>query len=141
MFLISHRGNIEGPNKEKENNPDYILRALEKNFHVEIDIWVKQNQIFLGHDDPTYKVTLNFIKNNSIWCHAKNFEALLYLRENNCHFFWHQNDKYTITSKGYIWAYPGETISKDAICVLPESFNWKVEPCAGICSDYIIDYK
>lgn len=141
MFLISHRGNIEGPNKEKENNPDYILRALEKNFHVEIDIWVKQNQIFLGHDDPTYKVTLNFIKNNSIWCHAKNFEALLYLRENNCHFFWHQNDKYTITSKGYIWAYPGETISKDAICVLPETFNWKVEPCAGICSDYIIDYK
>ena len=141
MFLISHRGNIEGPNKEKENNPDYILRALEKNFHVEIDIWVKQNQIFLGHDDPTYKVTLNFIKNNSIWCHAKNFEALLYIRENNCHFFWHQNDKYTITSKGYIWAYPGETISKDAICVLPESFNWKVEPCAGICSDYIIDYK
>ena len=141
MFLISHRGNIEGPNKEKENNPDYILRALEKNFHVEIDIWVKQNQIFLGHDDPTYKVTLNFIKNKSIWCHAKNFEALLYLRENNCHFFWHQNDKYTITSKGYIWAYPGETISKDAICVLPESFNWKVEPCAGICSDYIIDYK
>ncbi len=141
MFLISHRGNIEGPNKEKENNPDYILRALEKNFHVEIDIWVKQNQIFLGHDDPTYKVTLNFIKNNSIWCHAKNFEALLYLKENNCHFFWHQNDKYTITSKGYIWAYPGETISKDAICVLPETFNWKVEPCAGICSDYIIDYK
>ena len=141
MFLISHRGNIEGPNKEKENNPDYILRALEKNFHVEIDIWVKQNQIFLGHDDPTYKVTLNFIKNNSIWCHAKNFEALLYLRENNCHFFWHQNDKYTITSKGYIWAYPGETISKDAICVLPESFNWKVEPCAGICSDYIERYK
>ena len=26
----------------------------------------------------------------------------------NCHYFWHQEDDYTITSKGIIWAYPGK---------------------------------
>ena len=35
-------------------------------------------------------------------------------------YFWHQNDDYTITSKGYIWAYPGKKLNKNAIYVLPE---------------------
>ena len=37
MFLISHRGNLNGPNIKDENNPDYIMEALSKDFDVEID--------------------------------------------------------------------------------------------------------
>ena len=34
-------------------------------------------------------------------------------------YFWHQEDKVTLTSKGYLWAYPG-VICDNAITVLPE---------------------
>ena len=59
----------------------------------------------------------------------------------NCHYFWHEEDKYTITSKGYIWAYPGEEINENTICVLPEKINQKIGKCAGICSDFIEKFK
>ena len=26
-------------------------------------------------------------------------------------YFWHQNDKFTLTSKGYIWTFPGNKYS------------------------------
>ena len=56
MILISHRGNIDGPNSKLENNPTYIDRALDKGFNVEIDLWVYEKEFFLGHDEPTYLV-------------------------------------------------------------------------------------
>ena len=37
MFFISHRGNLNGPNKKKENKIDYINKALKKKFDVEND--------------------------------------------------------------------------------------------------------
>ena len=36
MKLISHRGNINGRNPERENSLDYVLEALE-NYEVEIE--------------------------------------------------------------------------------------------------------
>ena len=59
----------------------------------------------------------------------------------NCHYFWHQEDDYTITSKGIIWTYPGKLLLKNSICVLPELFNKQILNCLGICSDYIQNYK
>ena len=40
MKIISHRGNLYGPNPELENKPEYILAAIKCNFRVEIDLWV-----------------------------------------------------------------------------------------------------
>ena len=37
MILISHRGNINGCNFEKENTHEYIQQAIDAGFHVEID--------------------------------------------------------------------------------------------------------
>ena len=39
MILISHRGNIDGPNEVRENSPYYIMEALEAGYDVEIDLW------------------------------------------------------------------------------------------------------
>jgi hypothetical protein len=47
MILIAHRGNLNGPNKESENMPDYINIAIEKGFYVEIDVWLINNKLFL----------------------------------------------------------------------------------------------
>ena len=62
MKIISHRGNLNGPDPQKENSPEYLAKALEKGFDVEIDIWLKEKEdIYLGHDEPTYLIDLKFI--------------------------------------------------------------------------------
>ena len=45
-----------------------------------------------------------------------------------------------MTSKGYIWAYPGKQPIKESIAVLPELYKDNISKCIGICSDYIINY-
>ena len=46
MYLISHRGNINNIDKDRENSPDYINEALRQNFHVEIDLWFDKNRFY-----------------------------------------------------------------------------------------------
>ena len=54
MRLISHRGNTFGINRNDENHPDYILAALEQGYDCEIDLWLINNEFYLGHDEPQY---------------------------------------------------------------------------------------
>jgi len=140
MKLISHRGNINGKNLEKENHPDYISKALSLGYDVEVDVWY-DNGFWLGHDKPVYPIRTSFLKNKKLWCHAKNLEAIVEMKNNNIHYFWHQKDDITLTSKGYIWAYPGKQPIKESIAVLPEIYKDDVSNCIGICSDNIIKYN
>jgi len=141
MIYISHRGNLEGKSEKDENNPDYILNAVDKGFDVEIDVWFKNDNFYLGHDDPIFKVDKEFLGRDQFWCHAKNHEALYEMSKINCHYFWHQEDDYTLTSKGVLWVYPGKKLTKNSICVLPELSDYKIFDCLGICSDFIKRYK
>jgi hypothetical protein len=141
MILISHRGNINGKNKERENEPLYIIEATEKGYDVEIDVWWKEDRFYLGHDEPYYKVNINFLQNRKFWCHAKNIEALYRLQEMNAHCFWHQRDAVTLTTEGYLWTYPLEELTPNSICVMPELQAIEVKGCAGVCSDYIKMYE
>jgi len=143
MFFISHRGNIKGPKTKYENSPDYIESALKLGFDVEIDIYFYNNCLWLGHDSPKYKIQNNdWLKNNKLWCHAKNIQALnLMLKEKDMHCFWHQEDDCALTSKGYIWTYPGKDLLSNSIVVLPELYKIKkFSNISGICSDYISNY-
>ena len=140
MFFISHRGNLDGINKQDENKPNYILNALKKNFDVEIDIWYINGSFFLGHDKPDFYINEEFLNNKKIWFHAKNIEALDQLNTRDLNCFWHQNDDVVLTSKGFLWTYPGKHLTKNSICVLPEISNSSIVDCAGVCSDYIIKY-
>ena len=141
MKFISHRGNINGKNLELENNPTYIKEAIKKGYDVEIDVWFIDT-FYLGHDKPEYKVTKNFLKNNKLWCHAKNLLALENLQKLKTKYFWHQEDDYTLTSNGFIWTYPGKKLSKKSICVLPELKKIRIpKHISGICSDKIEKYK
>jgi len=140
MFFISHRGNLTGPNPMKENSVEYINNALSKSFDVEIDLWFKNNNFFLGHDEPKYEIDLNFLKKPGLWIHAKNLECFYQLSNFDLNFFWHEEDKITITSKGFFWNYPGTLLSKKSICVLPEKSDIKEVDCLGYCSDFIEDF-
>ena len=141
MYLISHRGNLNGIEKDNENNPDYINLAISRGYDVEVDVRYESGQFFLGHDFNQFKVEEEFLLNNKLWCHAKTNEALIALDRIKAHYFWHQEDDYTITSKGFFWTYPGKKLLKKSICVLPERANYDKIDCLGICSDFIERYK
>jgi len=147
---ISHRGNINGKNELLENNLDYIDIALNKGYDVEIDLWIDNDGFYLGHDAPTYPVTLNWLVERSLklWVHCKDLktiEELKRLEDENglrsINYFFHESDDTTITSHGVLWVYPGKQPIKYSIAVLPEINNDDVSKCYGICSDIIEKYK
>lgn len=145
IFLISHRGNTNGRVPELENKPDYIDKALQSGYDVEIDIWLIDGQIFLGHDKPQYRITLEWLyeRKSELWIHCKNIESIEFFNSllGTYNYFWHQEDIVTLTSKNFIWAYPGKQPIKNSISVLPELNNDDVSKTLGICSDYIEKYK
>jgi hypothetical protein len=141
MILISHRGNIDGPNDVRENSPYYIMEALAMGYQVEIDVWYEADCFWLGHDTPYYKTDYKFLMDERLWCHAKNIDALLEMKKYAIHYFWHEQDTVTLTSKNYIWAYPGKQPIKNSIAVMPELYKEDISLCRGVCSDFIKKYK
>lgn len=138
MIKIAHRGNIEGPNQRFENEPSYVTEALKEGFDVEVDVWLVEDELYLGHDTPEYLVGLSFVKNDKFWCHCKNIDALNILLYNKIRCFYHHTDEATLTSDGYIWTYPGKKLTGKSICVMPEKAGWIVPMgVAGICSDFV----
>ena len=148
MIIISHRGNIRGPLPDKENRPSYIDCAIGSGYHVEIDVRSINGELWLGHDEPQYKTSTEWLeeRQDKLWIHCKNVEAVVELESGNKHydgfnFFWHENDTLTLTSLSFIWVYPGKQPIKGSIAVMPEIYNDDVSSCYGICSDYIENYK
>ena len=141
MKLIAHRGLFEGPDKDLENNPNQIKTALSLGYDCEVDLWIVDNDFYLGHDYPQYHVTEDFVKTNGLWIHAKNLAALRWLTDANLVYFWHENDKFTLTSNNYIWSFPEQELTDRSVMLMPE---WK-DPefkslnlnCFAICSDYV----
>ena len=147
MILISHRGNINGKHTERENHPSYIDEAIAAGYDVEIDVWVRGDKIFLGHDTPDYMIDINWLENRSpsLWIHCKNMDALSYFNKYNdttskqFNYFSHDVDMGVLTSHNYIWS---TNLYDRGILVLPEVFNKEPnEGTIGICSDIIEKYK
>lgn len=150
MKIIAHRGNLNGPDRDTENSPKAIQTALDHGYDVEIDLWYT-SELALGHDGAQYPVDIDFLKKDGLWIHCKNKEALAIALLNGLHCFFHDTDKYTLTSKGIIWAYPEHEFSTDAklVQVMPERqyerTNEKMKTGInylpsfsfyGVCTDY-----
>ena len=143
MIKISHRGNLIGKFPSYENEPMYVSQAIKSGFHVEIDVWKRDGILFLGHDNPLYGIDMRWLEENKevLWIQCKNVDAVCHFHQStDYHFFWHQTDVVTLTSKGHIWAFPGNQPIKNSIAVLPEIYKDDVSSCVGICSDYIKMY-
>jgi hypothetical protein len=148
MQIISHRGNINGPSGELENNPKQITQLLQSNIHVEIDVFdVVCGEIFLGHDYSQYVVNKEFLLQKNLWIHAKSFSSLQFCLTQipKTNFFYHTNEDYIMTSHGFIWTYPDINLMtcEKSIFVLPEKIYPNKEKflenhknCFGVCTDY-----
>ncbi len=156
MKLIAHRGNTYGPNSEKENSPNYIDQALSDGYDVEIDVRYDPltTKFWLGHDEPQYSVSWKWMANRHelLWIHCKDITTLheftKYSATKTYHYFWHDNDDFTLTSNNYIWTFPGKPYTPRSVMVLPE-WNTKIGnlndlrviDCYAICSDYVAHIK
>ena len=140
MKIIAHRGNISG-SSVLENHPDYIFQALSAGFDAEIDIWNIDSKLFLGHDIPQYQIDLKWLESykDFLWVHLKNIECYKIFKDTNLNYFWHETDKFTLTSKNIPWCFPSIYIP-NGVTVLDKQ---KEIPNGlyGICTDYAIEWK
>ena len=141
MILISHRGNIDGPNVKMENDPRYIENTLGKGYNVEVDVWSKGSDFFLGHDKPEHQVSEMFLRHGRIWCHAKDIKTFYKLIDIGAHCFSHDQDEVALKTKGYLWSSYENQMTDKSICVMPPSSRDLPKNIAGVCSDYIEHYK
>jgi hypothetical protein len=144
MILISHRGNLNGKMPQNENHPDYIDEAIHAGYDVEVDVWMVEGVLLLGHDEPKYGVTQDWLNQRyeRLWIHCKNIEAMEWFNSiGTFNYFWHEEDTVTLTSMNIIWAYPGKQPIVGSIAVMPEIYNDDLDSCVGVCSDYINKYK
>ena len=146
MILISHRGNIDSINPEKENTHFYIDDAILKGYDVEIDIWKIENKLFLGHDIPEHETSISWLKERKekLWVHCKNFDALSYLVKEDIRVFYHSKEEYTILNNRVIWAHNLEKVDKN--CIIPlltleQVEKWKPQQVYGVCSDFVYQFK
>jgi hypothetical protein len=145
MNIISHRGNINGPLPEKENRPSYIDCAIQLGYEVEVDIRYINNEFWLGHDKPQFKVEISWMKirKNDIWYHCKDKLSSIKLLELNdgYKFFCHKSDDYVLTSTGHIWVHDIDSEINDK-CIIPliseyDILNYKDLNPAFICTDFV----
>lgn len=148
MKLIAHRGNTNGHNPKTENHPDQIIKCIENGYDVEVDIRydTKTDTLWLGHDAPQHMTTWWWLagKADYLWIHCKDIQTLheFSTKTSSYNYFWHQNDDYTLTSKNYIWSYPGKSYTSNTVIVMPETVNIDLKMllvynCYGICTDFV----
>lgn len=140
MKIISHRGNLNGPKSCIENSHAAIRDAIALGFDVEIDLWIVDGKLKLGHDFPEFDEN-GLIEEFSdrLFCHAKHLEVIPYLQALGCHWFWHETDTITLTSKGIPWCFPGIEVPASIILDLEPQLLTALPDknlnIYGICTD------
>lgn len=144
MVYIAHRGNVNGRFESYENEPAYIDRAIELGYDVEIDLWVVDDILYLGHDKPQYGITWEYFKDkvDKVWIHCKNTEALEFATQTKLNYFWHTNDDYTLVSNKIVLVKPGQKLIENSICCMPEmGYIGDITKCYAIMTDNIKEYE
>lgn len=124
MRIIAHRGNLHGPNLAFENTPDYIDQSLKAGHDAEVDVWYENGSLFLGHDAPDLEIRIEWLlaRGDYLWLHAKTIHALGFLSQMpSLNSFFHENDPVTLTTKNYLWTFPGEALVERSVDVMPET--------------------
>ena len=139
MKIISHRGNVRGAIPDRENRPSYIDCAIGNGYDVEIDVRLIAGQLWLGHDEPQYKVEHSWLqpRKEYLWIHCKDLAAAKECWEYQS--FCHMGDPYTYTSTGKIWLHDlSMKIDNNVIIPLIDDIDYSPmngDPYA-ICTDH-----
>jgi hypothetical protein len=167
MFIISHRGNLQGAHTAKggENSVQAIEQAVfDHHLYVEVDVWLHDGKLWGGHDGPHHDITpvmKNMALAGKTFFHTKTAETMLYLIEQcvdpkgeyymrYADMFGHNVDNFALTARKLIWTYPERPLTKRSIAVMPELYRTeekdglmagKISHIAGVCTDYPLKIK
>lgn len=128
---ICHRGNVFLQNTDNENKPDVLDMCDSNGFYVECDVWlVNENELWLGHDNPEYKVDLEWLsRSHRRLIHAKDGATFAYLINESAkagldlNVFYHTVEDYALSTKGWIIVHPNRPLVEGSICMMPEMTN------------------
>ena len=146
MKVICHRGNTFGPDPDNENKPEVIDYCISQGYDIEIDLWAHKSGLYLGHDEPTYFISIDYLTSlkTRLWIHCKNLKASTELfKYRGFNYFMHDKDDYTLTSHGYVWTYPKPQNVFSYNQVLLDFYpnvnfeKYKLLGIHGVCVDYV----
>lgn len=147
MNIISHRGNINGPITCRENAPSYIDAAIQLGYDVEVDVRHLDGNMWLGHDEPQYRIEFSWMsaRRHKLWFHCKDALSAMHLLElGHFVFFCHSQDPYVLTSHGHLWVHD-KSIPLNGRCIVPLLDDTKVPSFVntpyGICTDFVVKYR
>jgi hypothetical protein len=144
MKFISNSGNLFGANQERENSPEYIDEALTHNVDVKVDLWVLNDEIFLGSDSPRYKVSLDWLisRYQRLWISCKNIDAMKYLNSHqHFNYFWGEGCTVSLTSLKYFWTTYWQFNCYNCVIYINDIINLENDvKCYAVCSDNILSY-
>ena len=141
MKLLAHRGNLKGPSP-RENHPDYLDLALQK-YDVELDVRMKNGDLYLGHDVAQYQITTGWLykRRKKLWVHCKDYESLSHLINTGINVFYHEKENYTVISNGVLWCHDLSKADENSIVPLLSEKDLLIlrdmPKIYGVCSDYI----
>ena len=149
MIVISHRANFENQ-KYPENSRNAIEYAADFGLDIEVDLRYFEGTILLGHDVGEHKIDEYFLEKyrDILWVHAKDARTAAWLnsqRDFELHWFTHDQDYATLTSRGFLWFHPLSEFQSSGISVMPETriarHKLTLDPSSiGICSDLPFTY-
>lgn len=147
MLFISHRGNLDHKDAYAENTEESTDNAIARGFDVEIDVWFKDGGLWMGHDKPENKTSLEFLKAraNRLWIHAKSYDTYKHLCYRGFRIFAHENEPYALVGIDTIWNHSSNLeFGANTVCVMPEISGVslkQIEGCIAVCSDKISIYR
>jgi len=163
MRIISHRGNLTGPDLSRENTELALLEALDKGFDIEFDLWYLGDRFWLGHDSPEKSFSVDTLvrwssrySNQKLYVHCKNINALekmTYFVISNMIPFFHDVDQCILLRDNTIWVHPNAIDNchskENSIAVFSNcksagyhvSYDINFDGFYGICTDYPIDVR
>lgn len=144
MIIVSHRGNLSGPSAETENKPHQIDLALKSGFHVEVDLRIIDNNFWLGHDNPDYLISKDWLlnRNKKLIIHSKDLITSNFLAKlkTELNWFYHTDEDVVLTSWGFLWCYPKIYLSNGITVLLDDETKLESE-VLGVCTDYPEKFK
>lgn len=136
-ILISHLGNINGPQPDKENRLAYLQAALAAGWHVCADVVFYQGSFLLPFDGGFNIAPPSFFSKQRVWSRCHDTDTLDALCNVGAHAFFANDTIPTLTSAQFIWTPAPFDLAARSIATLPENNpGWleRFEP-AGLCSN------
>lgn len=144
MKIISHRGNLNGPDETIENTECAIDHAISLGFDVEIDLRYYHGAFYLGHDEPQYQITLEWIHNRRhfLWIHCKDLDSFA-VSPGSWNKFCHTQDPVVAVLPNKMWVHD-LNLELNWKCIIPllsreDIFEFdlkRLKDCYGVCTDY-----